>query len=110
MRECRETLAISHYGRFDYATITRAPIKKPSHRTSYKLTLVPFDIHIASVAVRDDSTPCLISTLVNWHLKYKLVKFGFSHIVTGSLIVNLIDKINIKSCTLSVQSLIRPFC
>lgn len=47
--------------------------------------------------------PCFISTLVNWHLKYKLVKFGFSHIVTGSLIDNYIDKNNIKSCTLSVQ-------
>lgn len=44
-----------------------------------------------------DQRTCFISTLVNWHLKYKLVKFGFSYIVTGSLTVKSIDKIILRA-------------
>lgn len=89
MRECRETLGISHYGRFGRCDDS-ALIKKASHRTRYKLNLVLCYIIFIShfVVVRDDPSAAFHLNTRKLAFKVQISKIWIFHIVTGSLIHN----------------------
>lgn len=106
MRLCRETLGISHYGRFGHATITRAHLKGIAPHQILSLPLVPFIVHIAFLQTCEMiKSLCFISTLVKLAFKVQISKiwiFSYCYRFINRLIKTIN---NIKRCTLSVQEM-----